>query len=203
MKTVLMLEGNIGAGKTTLCKALASLDAVTVYEEQMDAQELDEFYADPERFAFSMQLSMFRLRAVRLMSVIQTIEDDTVVVLDRSLIGDYAFALSNAEAQNISSEEMREYTEYHQRAMDSVLESVRAKNIALIVVYLADSARNCRQRVEQRGDKHDIALEYLESLERAHREALKRFESRIQTIVMQWNEYCGARDDPSAFLKIF
>ena len=52
------IEGNIGAGKTTLAKLLSKkLKARLVLEEFADNPFLEKFYEDQERFAFSVEMA--------------------------------------------------------------------------------------------------------------------------------------------------
>ncbi len=52
------IEGNIGAGKTTLAKLLSKkLNAVLVLEEFAENLFLPRFYKEPDRFAFPLELS--------------------------------------------------------------------------------------------------------------------------------------------------
>ena len=57
------VEGLIGAGKTTLAKRLAAeWDAETVLEEFEDNPFLPQFYQDPTRHAFTLELSFLAQR---------------------------------------------------------------------------------------------------------------------------------------------
>lgn len=54
----LVIEGNIGAGKTTLATLLAQeFNAKLVLERFADNPFLPKFYDDPERFSFTLELS--------------------------------------------------------------------------------------------------------------------------------------------------
>ncbi|HOY52193.1 MAG TPA: deoxynucleoside kinase, partial [Prolixibacteraceae bacterium] len=54
----LVIEGNIGAGKTTLASMLSDeLNARLVLEQFADNPFLPKFYADQERYSFPLELS--------------------------------------------------------------------------------------------------------------------------------------------------
>ncbi|HAP00756.1 MAG TPA: 2-amino-4-hydroxy-6-hydroxymethyldihydropteridine diphosphokinase, partial [Bacteroidetes bacterium] len=53
----IVIEGNIGAGKTSLAEKLASeLNARIVLEQFADNPFLPQFYKDRERYAFPLEL---------------------------------------------------------------------------------------------------------------------------------------------------
>ena len=57
------IEGNIGAGKTTLSKMIAKeLDAKLVLEEFADNPFLPQFYKDSSKYAFPLELSFLAER---------------------------------------------------------------------------------------------------------------------------------------------
>jgi len=57
------IEGNIGAGKTSLAKLIAEkCNAKLILEEFEDNSFLPKFYKDPERFAFPLELSFLAER---------------------------------------------------------------------------------------------------------------------------------------------
>ncbi len=57
MRRYVAIEGNIGAGKTTLARMLAShWDAELLLEEFEDNPFLPQFYENPERHAFAVEL---------------------------------------------------------------------------------------------------------------------------------------------------
>ena len=61
------IEGNIGAGKTSLTNKLAEeFNAKTVLEEFADNPFLPKFYEQPERYAFPLELSFLSERFAQL-----------------------------------------------------------------------------------------------------------------------------------------
>src|SRR4051812_17654873 len=67
------IEGNIGAGKTTLAHLLAKkLNARLILEEFADNPFLPKFYQDPKQFAFPLELFFMAERYKQLKSRLQT-----------------------------------------------------------------------------------------------------------------------------------
>lgn len=63
MYQFIAIEGNIGAGKTTLSKSLAKvLNAQLILEEFAENPFLPKFYKDPEKHAFALELSFMAAR---------------------------------------------------------------------------------------------------------------------------------------------
>lgn len=59
----IVVEGNIGSGKTTLVERLGlQLNARVILEEFKDNPFLPKFYEEPERFAFPLELSFLAAR---------------------------------------------------------------------------------------------------------------------------------------------
>ena len=93
------IEGNIGVGKTTLAALLAKkLDAVLVLEEFAGNNFLPKFYADPERYAFPLELSFLTDRYKQLKDFIATPHlSGQPVVTDYLFIKSRLFANINLE----------------------------------------------------------------------------------------------------------
>nr|HRD18690.1 deoxynucleoside kinase [Candidatus Neomarinimicrobiota bacterium] len=83
----LAIEGVIGAGKTSLARLMAEkLNARLVLEKFEENPFLEDFYRDPERYAFQAQL-YFLLSRYR-----QQIELKQIDLFTNLLISDYMFA---------------------------------------------------------------------------------------------------------------
>ena len=118
-RKVIALEGQIGVGKSTLCgkiKELFSSD-VAIYKEQTNELFLKLFYSNPVRntpdyaifysyssnamqgkYGFAFQWGMLKTRVYQLRLAQQDIKhgrhpDKQFFFWDRSMIGDYTFAL--------------------------------------------------------------------------------------------------------------
>jgi deoxyadenosine/deoxycytidine kinase len=69
-RRMVLLEGNIGAGKTTIGRRVAASGAFSfveeptrIWQERYDVNMLDLFYSDTERWAFTFQINAFVTRA--------------------------------------------------------------------------------------------------------------------------------------------
>jgi deoxyadenosine/deoxycytidine kinase len=89
------IEGNIGAGKTTLAQLLASrLDTRLVLEEFADNTFLAKFYADPARWAFPLELSFLADRYKQLKEFLAAPE-----LFAQPIVSDYLFVKSKLFAR--------------------------------------------------------------------------------------------------------
>jgi len=173
---MILLEGNIGAGKSTLGRAIAETNAMGFIEEpvrtwQHDFEEnlLDLFYKDQERWAFTFQLAAFVTRAKTWTEVLE-MTDHTNVLLERSIYCDrYVFAKNCYQSGLLSKTEYQLYC----RMWDWLEERWASKPDQII--YLRTPAEVCFERIEARGrfeEKNTIPLEYLQDLECLHDEWL-------------------------------
>ena len=93
------IEGNIGAGKTTLATRLArEMNARLVLEEFADNPFLPKFYDQPERYAFPLELSFLSERFAQLKK--EMANDDLfapVVVSDYIISKCQIFAKNNLQ----------------------------------------------------------------------------------------------------------
>ena len=63
MVQYIVIEGNIGAGKSTLVNKIAGdIGARVVLEEFADNPFLPKFYADPKKYGFQLELSFLAER---------------------------------------------------------------------------------------------------------------------------------------------
>lgn len=87
------VEGLIGAGKTTLTKRLAAeWDARTVLEEFADNPFLPQFYLEPARFAFALELSFLAQRYHQLKGIGDRSLFHPITVADYSIGKSLVFA---------------------------------------------------------------------------------------------------------------
>lgn len=174
-RRMILLEGNIGAGKSTLGRVIASSNAfdfieepTTVWREGFASNMLDLFYSDTRRWAFTFQICAFVTRAKTWREVL-AMTDHSRVVLERSVFCDrYVFA------ENCYRLGLMTPTEYQ---LYCGLWDFLVTNYCVqpdLILYLRTPAEVCLQRIKvrDRAEESGIPLEYLVQLEALHDEWL-------------------------------
>lgn len=156
----LVIEGNIGAGKTTLAKIIAEdVDAKLVLEQFADNPFLPKFYSDQERYSFPLELSFLADRYYQIKK--QVFNPDLFHSL---IVADYFFAKSAIFAQNTLKED--EYRLFRQ-IFDIVFESMPKPDL---YVYLHAETSQLLKNIKTRGREYEqnISGEYLEKIKNGY-----------------------------------
>ena len=166
---VIIVEGNIGAGKSTFAQILArALDGEYLPEPAEGTNPyLADYYRDPARWAFEMQMFLLtrRYRAQKYAQS-KVRHSGGFVVLDRSYYGDVCFANVQKELGYFSE---RDYVTYlsHHTDMKVNLEP------PAVAIFLIVEPEVCKQRINHRLSvqkgrecESSISIEYLQALDR-------------------------------------
>jgi len=170
-RTMILIEGNIGAGKTTVGRALAVSqrfgfieEPTRAWQEDFASNMLDLFYSDPQRWSFTFQTCAFITRAKTWHEVLAVTDHDRVI-LERSIFCDrFVFAENCYRTGLMSPVEYQLYLG---------LWNFLVSNFCVepdLILYLRTPAQVCLQRIRDRGrgEESGITLEYLLQLERLH-----------------------------------
>jgi hypothetical protein len=180
-RSLLLVEGNIAAGKTTFLRALhANEPWATVEPEHVGADFLAAFYAAPGAYAFALQMTQLAHRRAALRHLAEAI-------VDRSVLGDYAFALWNAATGNLTPEQWRLYrSEAGASVAQALASSVAPAECAIL--FLNDAAETCRIRQVAR-DGTPIPIEYMRGIEAAHIIIMAHVPPEYTLVELRWPEY--------------
>lgn len=159
------IEGNIGAGKTTLCNRLeAALGCALVLEQFTDNPFLPPFYEQPERYAFPVELFFMTERHKQLLEHFSQPD-----LFRTQTVADYFFVKTLLFAKNnLSEEEFRLF-----QRLFSVLNATFPKPDLL--VYLHRPVDVLVRQIQKRGREieRNISPSYLEEIQNAYFEYLK------------------------------
>ncbi len=155
----IVVEGPIGAGKTSLARRLADRFGVqTVLEEPQANPFLERFYRDSARYALPTQLFFLFQRVNQLRDLAQRDLFESAAVGDFLLEKDPLFA-----RLTLSDEEFRLYTQIHQQSAPHVPSPD-------LVIWLDGPTVALRERIQRRGRPMErrIDTEYLHALAEAY-----------------------------------
>lgn len=186
------IEGNIGAGKTTFCELLAEdIACKLVLEEFADNPFLPNFYKEPKRFAFPMELFLMAERFKQLQNHIHHRD-----LFSDYIVSDYTFVKTLLFAKNNLPEE--EYRLFHD--MYQIL-SEQIPNPD-ILVYLHRPLDVLKQQIMMRGRPYEQNIEagYLQGLQNMY---FEYFRNEVQFPILMVD--LGAANfinEPDAYQEI-
>lgn len=189
---LIIVEGNIGAGKSTFAKTLAeSLGGIYIAEpDETSNPYLADYYADPARYAFNIQMYLLSRRYRAHLDAQTAVRNrgSRFFVMDRSYYGDVCFA--NVQHQ-LGYFDDRDYTTYLSHHADM---KVHVEPPAAAIFLNADPVV-CKARISQRMSEKagrrcesSIELDYLARL--GHEIDALRHSLEGKTLVksLDWNE---------------
>jgi deoxyguanosine kinase len=159
------IEGNIGAGKTTLAgKISEDFNAKLVLERFADNPFLPKFYKDQARYAFSLEMSFLADRYQQLtddLSQFDLFRD--FVVADYHIFKSLIFS-----KVTLSEDEYRLY----RKLFDIMYKEMRKPGL---YIYLYQSTDRLLEHIRKRGRSYEqeIKAEYLENINRGYLEYIK------------------------------
>jgi deoxyadenosine/deoxycytidine kinase len=155
-----VIEGNIGAGKTTLATKISEqFNARLILEHFADNPFLPKFYNDPEKYSFPLELSFLASRYKQLKDELEP-QDlfKTFTVADYYFMKSLVFAASTLKGD--------EYNLYRQ-IFYIIYGSLPKPDI---FVYLHLSPEKLLQNIKKRGRNYEksITIEYLKKIQESY-----------------------------------
>lgn len=186
----IVIEGNIGAGKTSLAQMMSvKFNTELVLESFAENTFLPQFYKDPERFAFPLEMSFMAERYRQLSDLFNRRTQS------KSIIADYYFGKCLLFSKvNLKKDEFKLYSEFFE-----LMESRIPKPD--LVVFLKKEVDVLRSNIEKRGRPYerDIARNYLEALNNAYEALIEELAHKsILTLTIDTNNLDFV-NDPRAY----
>ena len=227
---VIALEGLIGAGKSTLVDKIKGANPdIEVLKEQINPALLALFYSDPVKYGFAMQWSALQQRIYqsklleysknftttekyREWEITRSNPPKEAYVWDRSMLGDYAFALWNHLTGNLNRAEMDAYESMFGASVsrDHPASIVDTPFVSHVDTYfwLVDDPMECKRRVELRQSnpaEQGIPDQYYQGLEDVHIFLFLKLLSdpavNHKVKVRRWDQYHNAKSLEELFLE--
>ena len=169
-KRLIIVAGNIGAGKTSLTERLgARLGWQTAFESVSDNPYLPDFYADMHSWSFHLQVFFLGHRAQQYLEMAALPQS---VILDRSIYED-AFIFSRA-LNHLGNLNERDYLSYR-RVFDLVVNKLPPPDL---LIYLRAPVSVLIERIRRRARSIEtgIAPEYLALLDSFYADWMQTFD---------------------------
>jgi deoxyadenosine/deoxycytidine kinase len=197
MPKIISIEGNIGAGKTTILSKLQEKYAndktvifikepVDVWEQICDASGeniLQKFYADSTKYAFPFQVMAYITRYSALATAIRENPDCRIIICERSLDADCQIF-----AKMLFDDGIIEDVCY--QIYKKIYDEYSGIHPVTGYVYIDADAEICSQRIGKRGRGGEAAipLEYLAKCKKYHDKWLLQSNKVERVLYLNTNE---------------
>lgn len=173
------IEGNIGAGKTTLSHRLsADFDRRLILEQFSDNPFLPYFYEQPERYAFPVELFFMTERHKQLQTELAQTQ-----LFGQEVIADYFFVKTLLFARNnLQDEEYRLFTRLYQVLNASFPHPE-------LLVYLHRPVAALRANIRKRGRDYEqqITDDYLLEIQQAYFDYFKS-QTKVPVLILDLDD---------------
>jgi 2-amino-4-hydroxy-6-hydroxymethyldihydropteridine diphosphokinase len=182
------IEGNIGAGKTSLANKIAQdFNAKLILERFADNPFLPKFYKKPERYAFTLEMSFLADRY-------QQISDDLsqLDLFKNFMVSDYDVNKSLVFSKvTLPEDEFRLYRKLFYQVYKDIAKPD-------LYVYLYQNTERLQKNIKKRGRNYekDIKDDYLEKINSGYLEFLKSHpEMNVKIIDISERDFVNSRQD--------
>ncbi|MBJ05054.1 MAG: deoxynucleoside kinase [Flavobacteriales bacterium] len=174
------IAGNIGVGKTTLCKMLSKHYKWNPLYEAVDHNPyLDDFYNDMQRWSFNLQVFFLNSRFRQVQDILKS---KKTIIRDRTIYEDAYIFAPNLQSMGLMTQ--RDYENYLE--LFKLMESFVSPPDLLI--YLRSDVPSIVNKIQNRGRNYEegIRIDYLKRLNERYEAFFESYNHN--NLVIQANE---------------
>lgn len=167
------VAGNIGCGKTTLTRMLASYyNWIPRFESVTFNPYLEDYYSDIPRWSFALEVYFLQQR---FQDVLEIAKSKDVIIQDRTIMeGVEIFVANNHKMGNLSDRDFQTYMELFELMMSLVKEPD-------LLIYIRSSISHLVSQIQKRGREYEqtISIEYLSGLNDLYEKWISSYKGRL------------------------
>ncbi len=189
------IEGNIGAGKTSLATMISEqYNARLILEQFEENSFLPKFYKEPEKYAFPLEMSFMASRYQQLKDQLGTMD-----LFKSFTISDYFIVKSLIFAQkNLPVDEFKLYTSF----FNIIYQQLPKPDL---LVYLYVDTHRLQSNIKMRGRPYEqnIQDEYLNRIQEGYLEFIKQ-QQNLRILILDTNtlDFVGYPADYQKIIKV-
>jgi len=169
------IEGNIGAGKTTMAKMLAKeYNANLILEQFADNPFLPKFYENPDKYSFHVELAFLASRYKQLINELAYKD-----LFKTFTLADFYFSKSLIFARaTLSDNEFKLYREI----FNIIYKSLPSPDF---FVYLHEEPKKLQQNILKRGREYELEIDenYLQKIQESYFKFMKENQNHKYIVI--------------------
>jgi len=165
-KKIYALEGNIGAGKSTIMKIISNQfhdvefveEPVKQWQNLNGCNLLDSFYSDPKRWGFSFEFYSMLTKIQALLKAADS--DKPIIIIERSILSNKVFMDLSNDLGKLDKMEYAMLINTYNFYLENVYPQIAG------IIYLDTPVDECIRRITKRnrGEECTIEKSYLNSI---------------------------------------
>ena len=160
---IVSIDGNIGAGKSSVLKELEKEHGFVVFQEDINSwkEMLDAFYEKPQRWSFTLQMAILNSLHDQLQQIKELPSNNDIIFKERAPASSRIFAEISKSEGFLCDEEFKIY----EGIFDKLIWKPDLK------LFIDTNVSTCMERIARRGRncEKNIKHTYLEKLEEGYR----------------------------------
>ena len=183
------IAGNIGSGKTTLTKMLASRFGWTPHFEPVDNNPyLEDYYQDMNRWSFNLQIYFLNKR---FHDVVEIAQSNDTIIQDRTIFEDACIFAPNLHDMGLMSD--RDFDNYTD-LFNLMISLVRLPDL---LIYIRTGIPRLVEHIQKRGRDYEqtMRLDYLKGLNRRYEDWIAGYKGKMMVIDGDTVDFEGSPKD--------